>query len=1116
MFDPATQTFKELPEICRQNAQLSHTHINFIIEINPLQLLIGTESQGIFQYDMLTQTLLHNEPQQLGVSGSYQLMSCHVDRQNNVWLGSFDKGFSVWKRHLDYFNLNPVLNNTFKDKFVTRILEDVYGNLWISTRYHGLFHYTPSGKITRYSAENSNLFKGNNYLIESLFIDSRNRIWIGLSDELLLGDFTRDGQLTIRARQEIKSVSIMAEEKNGQLWVGAGWVGPGSESGLYRLTTDNRQILLEPVYNANVPDICVLSSGDILFSALGEGIFRMPALGGTPERFMMPNSDAEAIAGRCITIFEDSQGRIWMGSYGCGLLCLSTNNCHIVTRNSGLPSNDVLCFREDKQGEIWVSTSYGISRFGTGFNFVNYIGTDGTLGNQFHEKAGLRHSDGRIFFSGTHGLTFFNPTAVLPNKYPPQVHLTDLKIMNQSVIPAPQGSVLRKSITFTDHIVLNHKHSVVSFDYSGIDFLAPEKISYAYKLSGFDKDWNQVGNFRRAFYSNLAPGEYTFTVKAINSDGVESLYPATLHITVKPAPWFSWPAYALYLILLGAGIYWLFRLLFRMKLNKQLLEMEHNEHEREKQMTEMKMTFFTNISHELRTPLTLISAPLEQLLMQNTMDTPNLNLLNIISRNVQRLLRLINQLLDFRKMESGILSLRVTFTDIIPCIQAIQEVFNYQAIAKQVTLTFEPHTAQQEIWLDTDKLEKILNNLLSNALKYTPPKGSVDIFTRTLTFQQAKAAYRELKDRNCNTYMEITVSDTGTGIPGDKLSELFVQYHRIKTEALSSSDTGGSGIGLYYSKRLAEAHGGAISAMNQVGGGMAFSFVLPLEDIYADDEKEAGKEVLPVNKETEVMMMEHPVVSGKPAENSYTILIVEDNIELLVYLRTMLEGSYRLIIATDGDEAWDIAQSKSPDLILSDVMMSGISGYQLCNQVKQHPALCHIPVILLTAKSAIEDQIEGLAQGVDAYICKPFHVDYLLLTIANLLKNREILHQHFSTPHIQGEDAVPVKLNQIDQVFLDKLTQVLEVELDNSDLKINDIARTLGFSRTNFYRKLNGLTDTSPVDFLRNYRLKRAAEMIREKKCTLNEIAEKTGFGTYSYFSVMFKKHFGISPREYQ
>ena len=1072
LFDPITQSFNEPPEAFRSNPLFNHSHINFIKEISPIQLLIGTISQGFFHYDILTQTLQHNKPQQLSMSGSNHLMSCYIDRQENVWTGSFDKGFSVWKRYLDYFNRHIELSNAFNDKFVTRISEDKYGNLWISTRDHGLFCYTRTGKLKCYDAQNSNLFQDNNFLIESLFIDSKNRIWIGLSEELLLGKITDNGQLTVLSRKQVNELSkIMNEDKNGQLWV-------GTVSGLYRLTTENEHVKMEKVHTACVLDICVLSSGDILFSSYGTGIFRIPASGGKPERVWMNNSDAELIAGRCCTIFEDSQQQIWLGSYGNGLLCLSKDHCRIFTRNNGLPSNDVLCFREDRQGEIWMSTLYGISRYRAADScFVNYFGNDGTQGNQFHEKGGLRHSDGRIFFTGNHGLTFFDPAIMLPNKFPPKIHLTDLKIMNHSVVPAAKGSVLRKNIAYTTHITLNHKHSVVSFDYTGIDFLVPEKLNYAYKLEGFDKNWNKVGTIRRASYSNLSPGRYTFLVKAVNGDGIESQYPATLHITVKPAPWFSWPAIMLYVIFLTAITVWLFRLLFRMKVNKQLLEMEHSEREREKQVVEMKMNFFTNISHELRTPLTLISAPLEQLLMQKSLDQPNRKLLTTISRNVQRLLRLMNQLLDFRKMESGMLALRVSYADIIPCILSIQEIFNYQAIEKQITLTFEPHTARQEMWVDFDKLEKILHNLLSNALKYTPQNRSVDVFTQELTAEQTISKYPALKDTKCTMFIEITVSDTGSGIPDDKLGELFIQYRQIKASSDSYTDYGGSGIGLYYCKRLAEAHYGAISAINQIGGGMAFSFILPLDDIYTDDEKEINTTSFPRRRESPISSISpisptslnkgiNPLAINKHA---YTVLIVEDNIELMAFIRTILETTYTLLYASDGDEAWNITQDKSPDLILSDVLMPGISGYRLCKQVKQHPALCHIPVILLTAKSAIEDQIEGLEQGVDAYICKPFHVDHLLRTIANLLKNRETLRRYFLTPLEQGVETTPVILNKMDQVFLDKLTQLLELELENSELNINTIARNMGFSRTAFYRKIKGLTDMSPLDFLRNY-----------------------------------------------
>jgi signal transduction histidine kinase/ligand-binding sensor domain-containing protein/DNA-binding response OmpR family regulator len=1106
-FDPVSRSFKSLPASCLESPEISKTQINFITEINRSKLLIGTKTQGLFQYDILSQTLEHNEPWRLNNFNSNELLASYVDRQGNVWMGSYDKGFTVWNKSLEFFNDEQQLSNMVKDKFVTRIVEDQYGNLWVGTRYHGLFLYTQSGKISVFNAKNSELFNENDGPIESLFIDSNNRIWIGLAEQLIVGSISKDGHIQIIARKRIEQVRMVKEDKYGNIWI-------GSWNGLIRIENNKRFFnKVQNFYRSNVPDLCILDSGDILFSSYGEGIFRLAKDDSIPQMIKIQGK-ASSVAQACVTLFEDSQHRIWMGSYGNGMLCWSKDQYHVFTKNEGLPNNNVLCFEEDRNGNIWMSTSLGISNFNiSDTTFTNYSSSDGTLGNQYHEKGGLKHSDGRIFFTGNHGLTFFNPLVVLTNKNYPVVHLEDLKILNQSIQPQPDDLVLSKSIAYVNNITLNHKQSNFSLDYTGIDFIAPDKLTYAYKLVGFDENWNYMGNFRRATYSNLHSGKYTFSVKAINSNGVESKRPASIQITIKPAPWFSWQAWTLYILIFISGSFYLFRLIFKVKMNRRLLEMEHSEREREKEISEMKMNFFTNISHELRTPLTLISAPLEQLSASGNLNEASMQLLNPVSRNVQSMLRLINQLLDFRKMESGILALQVQKEDIIQHLQNILDVFVYPSKKKQINLIFVPHTQNLVLWVDIDKLEKILHNLLSNALKHTPVKGSIKLITNELSGVEAYKKYPGLPGPSGYSYIELTVSDSGPGIPEDKIGELFVRYRRINGSSGFKPDYGGSGIGLHHTKRLVEAHNGLICAQNQSESGMAFSFILPLEDIYTENDKITTPDIIvPDNKQNH-----DSVESNTEIKKPYTILIAEDNVELMDFIKKLLDSQYNLLEAFDGNKAWDLALNGLPDLILSDVLMPGMSGYQLCSRVKNHPELSHIPVILITAKSTLIDQVEGLEQGADAYICKPFHVDYLLLTIKNLFMNRDNLRQYYSTPQIklQKEIPIPVALSQHDQKMMNKLTTILERELSNPELNVDQIGKDLGFSRTGFYRKIIGLMDISPIDFISSYRLRKATEMIQEGSATLTEISYKTGFSSYSYFSKVFKKHFGVSPKEY-
>jgi signal transduction histidine kinase/ligand-binding sensor domain-containing protein/DNA-binding response OmpR family regulator len=1107
-FDPVSRTFKSLPTPFLVHSNLSKTKINFIKKISQSKLLIGTETQGLFQYDILSQNIQQNEPWRLNKFNSNELLTCYVDRQKNVWIGTYDKGFSVWNKSLEYFNAEQQLNNMVKDKFITRIVEDRYGNLWIGTRYDGLFHYTSSGKVSVYNAKNSKLFNGNNDPIESLFIDSKNRIWIGLAEELIVGSGSADGHINILAREKIDHVRAMKEDKYENLWI-------GSWNGLFRI--ENKKNLFDKIqtlYRSNVPDLCILDSGDLLFSSYGEGIFRLSEGDMIPKKVQI-SGNASTVAQACVTLFQDSQHRVWMGSYGYGMLCWSKNHYYTFTKKKGLPNDNVLCFQEDRQGNIWISTSNGISNLNMAkTTFTNYSESDGILGNQYHEKGGLKHSDGRIFFTGNHGLTFFNPMVGLPNKSNPVVHLENLNILNHGVQSESDNLVQPMSISYISNITLSHKQSNFYLDYTGFDFIAPDKLTYAYKLDGFDNNWNYVGNFRRATYSNLSAGKYTFFVKAINSDGVESTCPASIQITIKPAPWFSWQAWTLYVLIFISGTFILSRLIFKMKLNRRLLEIEHNEREREHEMSEMKMNFFTNISHELRTPLTLISAPLEQLSVIGDLNETSTRLLNIISRNVQNMLRLINQLLDFRKMENGMMALQVQQEDFIQFIRNILGIFEYPAEKKQIQLIFTPHQSNLSIWFDTDKLEKILHNLLSNALKHTPEKGSINLITQELKGIEVSKKYTGYVGSSDQLYLEIIISDSGHGISEDKLGELFVRYRQISGPSGVKLDYGGSGIGLHYTKRLVETHNGLICARNNFDeGGMSFSFILPIGDVYPENEKKMMQDIV----STENTPSQISGFNVMKAEKPYTILIAEDNVELMDFIRNLLSGQYNLQEALNGDMAWDLVQHELPDLILSDVLMPGISGYQLCAQIKSHPELCHIPVILLTAKSTILDQVEGLEQGADAYICKPFHVDYLLLTIKNLFMARDRLRQYYTTPKTQmrSEIPIPITLSQFDQKMMNKLTTILERELSNSELNVEYIGRDLGFSRTGFYRKIKGLMDMSPIDFLSSYRLRKAAEMLQEGLLSLTEISEKTGFSSYSYFSKSFKKHFGVTPKDY-
>ncbi len=714
IFDPIIQAVKAPIIPLTGNKLLDKTQITFIKEIEPLKLLIGTATEGFFCYDIVSHNLQQNAPFRFNPQLSPQLHTCYSDRQGNVWIGSYDKGFVVNKKEGSNFNTNQTLSNYFKGIFVTRILEDADKNLWISTRYKGLFRYNAQEGIKRISQLPEKGF------LEDIYIDSQKRIWLSFEHDLSVGNITKEGSIRFKKQFDIENVRVVKEDKQGNIWI-------GSWNGLYRLTENNVQnnesATLQKIYIANIPDIHILHTGDILFSAFGNGIFLIRENTTTalpvkfPRRFM-------PITTNCVTIFEDMQHRMWLGTYGNGALCYKDKSYIPFSVSTGLPNNNTLCFKEDLDGNIWLSTSHGIALI----SFVhqhskikNFYKADGTLGDQYHEKAGCKGYDGRIFFGGNHGVTFFNPLDIKPDTHAPAINIEDLKIFNKSVRPGDKGSPLQKDILLTRQITLDHRQTTISIDYAGIDFLSPQKLTYKYKLEGLENQWNHVGTFCRAAYSNLPPGQYTFCVSAINGDGVESTRPARLQIIIKPAPWLTWQAWLLYILCTIGLCIFLIRFLIRLRLNKQLTEIEHNERKREQEIARMKMTFFTNISHELRTPLTLISAPLEKIISTQS-DAKSIHLLNTIARNTKRMWQLANQIMDFSKIENGTLRLHVQHADIISQLRDIHESFLYITARKGIEMNFRPHTSELPMWEDRDKIEKYSTTCSQTPLN-TPRTG---------------------------------------------------------------------------------------------------------------------------------------------------------------------------------------------------------------------------------------------------------------------------------------------------------------------------------------------------------------------------------------------------------
>ena len=1123
--DPLRKVIRDEPSSPGEKSAFSKLSITFFHPLDERRLFIGTENRGLFLYDTETGLLeAAADTEYFPNIRSLHMTCCYQDKEKNTWLGTFDQGYYRENFSTRRFNNDRVLNAFFQGKFVTRIEEDKELNLWLGTRYHGLIHYNVStGRITEYNDSNFAPFiEANSNFIQSLYLDSEGNLWIGYNRYLLWCRVEDNRILDYRIFPVNSDIVTIMEDDFKRVWTGSSMDGIR----IYDVRRpEHFQILpLAERWN-NITKIIRLRSGEMLFPIYEQGMYIADPNTLTVRSFDFPEQVKPWIA-HSIFLFEDRESGLWVGTYGHGIVYYNrlTGVCKTYTPQTGLPSNDILSMIDDFQGNLWISTSYGISKFDPRENsFTNYFETDGTGGNQFHEKAILRSRNGKIYFGGNHGITGFNPPDIRLDTRTIPVVLEDLKISNRSVAVGGEPAILSRHISETDSIVLNHKQTVFSIDFAGIDFKRAGKIRYAYRLRDFERDWNYVENFRRATYSNIPPGNYLFEVKAQNPDGIWNEIPTRLSIRIKPAPWFTVWAVAAYIALILLILYICLRVYIRMQIDKQKIVLIEKERQSEQEMNELKIRFFNNVSHEFRTPLSMICGPVKKLKSKECDPETEEYLLQLLDYNAENLLRQINKLLDLEKLESDTLSLCVSEQDAVKMVKEQIQGYSFYAREKNIPVELQAEAEEIRGWFDADKFNMITGNLLSNALKYTPKEGHVTI--RMKVTSRPGPSFR--LGKTSGDYLFVQVVDDGIGIEQQDLQNLFQRYRRFGVHEKDPAGIPGKGIGLHYVKQLVTKHKGGILAERGEGKGMVFSFVLPIDRSAYDETELSGR--LPAEFIPEGIVADGAPVSTGPdagsGDKEYTILIAEDHTELRVFLERLFSRRYNVLAASNGEEAYGIAAAEPVDLIISDILMPGMDGFELCGKVKQDPELCHIPLILLTAKNMESDQIAGYSQGADAYVTKPFNPVLLETMVENLLSNlrrrqTKLLGDHLAVEEKQAageekEEPETVVLNPLDRRFLDKLYACLDRELSNTELNVNALGKELAFSRTSFYRKIKALTGQSPNDFLRVYRLKKAAELILRNEFSINEIVDMTGFSSHSHFSYCFKKQFGVNPKDY-
>lgn len=1003
-------------------------------------------------------------------------------------------------------------------KYINAITIGKNGTLWIGSRYKGLLGYNNRKyAIQWHTIENNSLMKqlGSNG-VTALYYDSSERLWINIDDRIAVcaTDLVQIRSHTLLPRHFL--VNRFCEDTRRRVWA-------ATRSGL--VCWEGTQLRKTLFQNYDIQDVIRLNDTTMLAAVSGQGIHSVD-IRNFKAYPCIETFDSLIISqlrySTCLHYSRD--GALWIGTRSSGLLRYHPlQGFRTYTLRDGFASNEIMDVTQDPQGNTWVATSYGLSLITASMERVTtYFQTDRLQSQQFYPHCSLNTSS-MIYFGGNTGLVQFAPRRVISKitKSPVPLVLTEIRI--NSVVQHPaEGEILTRTLNDTERIVLNHKQRNIDIGYEAVTFLSPENVRYAYRLYGGDIDeaWNYVENRRSANYAHLPAGHYIFELKAQNPDGFWNEEPRRLEIVIKPSPLLTWYAFLFYIAAAGGAAWCANRLYLRRRLQKMELQLTRTELEREKELTNMKINFFTNISHELRTPLSLIYGPVNMLLGV-TDEKRSRELVNLINYNIQQLLKLIDQTLSLSRIENDTLPLSVCRQDIIPYVNRLTEGFACLAREKRIALrtTSEP-AGRMIVAVDADKFSKVLSNLVSNALKYTPEGGHVDITlteTETLPEKLAGAA-------PASRYLIVSVTDDGIGMSQEDVELIFERYKRLTQNERS---TVGTGIGLHYVRQLLLVHKGSIAAEVRPEGGMRFTFAIPVDESLYDLAGEptvaaefidgmttaAAREILPGGN-----------VSGNSGggnpEPRPKIVLVEDNPQLQRYCHSIFAPRFDVFTADNGADGLDLISTEMPDVVITDILMSKMDGYELCFRIKNNVELSHIPVVILTAKATDEEKILGYQRGADVYITKPFNPELLqavvdnLLTVRGKLRNM-ILFESGKLSTISKAKMEEVKLSAADQAFINKLYELIDKNISDSTLNISAISNEMCMSRASFFRKIKSLTGVTPNNFILIYRLNRAIEMIRSQKYRFSEISDLLGFSSQSYFSRCFKQHFGITPKDY-
>lgn len=1116
-------------------------------------LWLGIHGYGLYFFNPKNGEYKSYEPDLLNPESisSSNIETILIDKSNVLWVGTEEGGLNrcnLEQKDILFLNSNVLSKKrSLSNPSVNAVVDGEKNTIWVGTQ-NGLNRIVFSDSIyTKPKFEH--YYYINKQLVESQ-IKIKQPVWSILKDkdkDYWLG--TGEGITHMSVNSKTENVSFNAtdidmievfsslEDSSGVLWFGSFMDGlvkwkkkrfPNSNKFDF---TEARYYLPDAndKYSISGKEISCLyedSKGNLWIGTLQGGLnLLIPAKNGEKDRFISyqydPDNPNSLSNNSVFSIHEDKEGDYWIGTFGGGLnkMILSPNGnlepdfIH-YSEEQGLANDAVYGILEDDDGKLWLSTDNGISCFNPKEEtFKNFTKEDGLQSNNFRMNAYFKNHDGYLFFGGIRGLNIFHPDNLRDNNVQAEPKITGFKIKNDLVEVGKEynGRVIFNQSLSTlgdDLVKLKHHENTLTFEFAALHFAAPIKNKFKYQLEGFDNKWKISKGISFAHYTNLSPGDYTFNVKASNNDGVWNEVPAKIKFKIYQPYWLMWWAYVLYAILIS-GIIFGFVSYYRLQEKEKAAVRIQKEIE---EVNRLKLQFFTNISHDFRTPITLILNPLEEILKNAKNNSSLHSNLKVIERNANYLLRLVNQLMEFRQIEMGETKLKATKSNIIDFVREITFSFRALASKRNIELLFDSRLNTSEVWFDWDKLEKILNNLIFNALKFTNDGGRVIV--RVFESQKGDTIYVEDKQITCE-YFKIEVEDNGAGIDLDQLPYVFQRFYQVNKGKKESNE--GSGIGLAITKDLVDLHHGTIEVKSKVGDGSRFIIKLPIGNTHLSNDEMVEYVVPKPIKEEQLDegydFEEKGGILASSENVKYSILIVDDNMDIRSLVKKGLSNKYQIYEAENGMEALNIALKKMPDLVISDVLMPKMDGIEFCYELKNNIRTSHIPVVLLTALNSVEHRIEGLESGADAYIPKPFKMQLLAVRVDKLIESREAMRKRFQTE----EKITPSKvtLNSIDREFLETTMELMEKNMNDESYWVEQLASDMNTSRSTFFRKLKKLTGQTPNDFIRIIRLKRAAQLLEQNQLSVSEVSYMVGFNDPNYFGKCFKKVYGRSPSRF-